>query len=155
VKDQSRLALESLRRERELDAIDRLDEAIRRLRDEVAKALTSLSDETSAATKGVDAVRSEFFLFAATAESLYIRLRPELRAVVGSFGVAAGRIGNFRANAELLDILQAETTDDDPRRSDVLEMARGDLRDVQSRVHKMREDLLAAVDLYVTSPVEG
>jgi hypothetical protein len=110
VKDQSRLALESLRRERELDAIDRLDEAIRRLRDEVSKSLSSLNDETSAATKGVDAVRSEFFLFAATAESLYIRLRPELRAVVGSCGVAAGRIGNFRANAELLDILRAETT---------------------------------------------
>lgn len=88
VADDRELQLELVRLGRERDAIDGLDTAILILRDVVSNWAMSLADETTSATPGTQAVKDEFFRFTRTAESLYVRLRPELRSVIVPFAQA-------------------------------------------------------------------
>jgi hypothetical protein len=153
-KDQRGLALELARLQRELAALDRIDTAILSLRDEISNLLTLLGDETAAAAAGTQPVDEAFRNVTRTVESLYVRVRPDLRSVIVPFARAWEWLGQLRTSAEMLDIVREETTPDDPGRTKALNDARSTARELLERVNKMREDLLEAVDLYVTRSTE-
>jgi hypothetical protein len=149
-KDQRGLALELVRLERELAALDRIDTAILSLRDVISNLLTLIGDETAVAAAGNQLVWEEFLKFKGTVESLYVRVRPDLRSVIVPFAKAGERLGELSAAAELLDGAREDTTPDDPARTKALDVARTTAWEFLERVNKMRDDLLEAVDLYVT-----
>ena len=149
IADQRGLALDLVRLERELDAIDRLDQELLSLRDAISNWEMSFGDETVAAAAGAPAVRDEFFHFTRTCESLHVRLRPELRTVVVPFAQSTEWVGGLRAEAELLDGIRKVAPPDDPSRTKALDGARSEANELLERVRKMRKDLHAAVDLYV------
>lgn len=148
VADDRELQLELVRLGRERDAIDGLDTAILILRDVVSNWAMSLADETTSATPGTQAVKDEFFRFTRTAESLYVRLRPELRSVIVPFAQATEWVGYLRGEAEMLDTIRQTTAQDDPRRAKALDNARNKAHELLDRIYKMQEELRKAADLY-------
>lgn len=138
VADDRELQLELVRLGRERDAIDGLDTAILILRDVVSNWAMSLADETTSATPGTQAVKDEFFRFTRTAESLYVRLRPELRSVIVPFAQATEWVGYLRGEAEMLDTIRQTTAQDDPRRVKALDNARNKARATRPHLQDAR-----------------
>ena len=122
------LALELVRLQRELAAIDKLDTAILSLRCVISNLVNSLDNEKVKAVEGAEAVHDAFLRFTRIVQSLYVRLRPELRSVVGPFAKAHEWLGELRANAEILDYSREDArrsarsrglpTPDDPGRTE-------------------------------------
>jgi hypothetical protein len=151
--DQRQLSFELLRTERELDAIDRFDETIRRLRDAIEKWMTSLNAETVRAATGAKEVEEAFFQFVETADLIQVRLRPELREVVARLGQSAFELGGLMSDAEMLDALREEDPAQDHLiHAELLESIRKGASELRLVAYNIRDELMAAVDLYVQHP---